>query len=122
MTHGGSALRTANRVQIVGFGSREEDLDDVGQTQWWSVGGPGPVSFQFTGDATDFTAYVYRSTRDPAQGSDNAVLADSAPITGDPSSGQVPIAVFDEPGVGFWQVDVTVLTGGSLTVAMTSHL
>lgn len=91
-------------------------LTATGATDWIKLA--GELVVQITGDATAVTATVQRSAVDPsADGS----TADPAPagddITGDPSSGIQPIAYL-EPGVAWWRVNVTALTGDHLRIAI----
>ena len=76
----------------------------------------GIVGVQLTGGATSVTAFVERSTEDPA-GTPNWAPADTNPIQGNPAAGIPPIA-YREPGAAWWSVRVTALTGTPLNVSV----
>lgn len=78
----------------------------------------GQVAVQITGTATAITAAIERSVVDPgADGSTGAWAPARAPITGNPSTG-IEVLAFYEPGVAWWRVRVTAMTGAAAAVAL----
>lgn len=71
------------------------------------------IVIQLSGTATSFTAIVERATNDPASASANWAPADSNPLSGNASTGIVPVR-FDEPVRGWWRLRVTAISGGNL--------
>ena len=92
----------------------DKDLTGAGSTEWIKFS--GGLSVQVTGVATAITGTVQRSTRDPAGGAPNIAVV--APLTGNPSTGIAP-EFFNEPGIAWWRVDVSALSGAGATVAIT---
>lgn len=72
------------------------------------------IVIQLSGTATSFTAIVERATLDPAVATPNWAPADSAPLSGNASTGIAPVR-YDEPVRGWWRLRVTALSGGNLT-------
>lgn len=108
-------VSTVTRLQRLGSYARTLDhtLNAAGVTDWVCLS--SNVSVQITGVATAITAIVERSTRNPAEAA-NPAPADE-PITGNPFEGMVP-SPYVEPGVAWWRVRVTDITGGEAVIAL----
>jgi hypothetical protein len=79
------------------------------------------IALQLDGVATAVTAQVQRSVRNPS-GADNAGGPAWAPVdvavSGNAATGIVPVK-YSEPGMAWWRVSVTALTGASVGVSLT---
>jgi len=95
----------------------EDDLESAGSTtpQRFSRVEDG-VIVQLSGTATAITAIVERSTRDPAVDA-NWAPVEADPITGDLTDG-IPPKRYWEPGIAFWRIRFTTMTGGSVQISM----
>jgi len=111
------ALRpAASNRQVV----TAQDIERTGTFQTgWTKFIDTQIAVQIDGDATSVTATVLRAGINPYQNPNTTTgaPADSSGITGDPSTG-IPPNLYTEPGVGWWAVDVTALSGGSINVTM----
>jgi hypothetical protein len=105
-----------NEVEETRRKNATETFTATGETDWVKL--YGELVVQLTGAATVVSAQVERSVVDPGE---DGSTADPAPagdaITGNPSTGIQP-AAYLEPGVGWWRVKVTALTGTPLRVAI----
>ena len=73
---------------------------------------------QLDGTATSVVAVVERSATDPAgQYGAHAAPADATGFTGDLTAGIAPNE-YVEPGVGWWRINVTTVTGGECTASL----
>lgn len=75
-----------------------------------------------SGTATAVVAIIERSAVDPNLGSLGAVTpiispADSAGFTGSLATG-IPPNIYSEPGIGWWRINVTSVTGGTCTATL----
>lgn len=97
-----------------------QTLTGVGATDWVRFVNTQIVA-QVSGVATAITAVVERSDINPAGPRDPGVThvapADTTGFTGDPATGVVP-NVYIEPGVGWWRINVTALTGASVNLSL----
>lgn len=74
------------------------------------------IAIQITGTATSVTAVVERATRGPTNTPNPAPVGDA--ITGNALSG-IPVATFYEPGVAWWRVRITAISGGIANISIT---
>lgn len=81
-------------------------FDSTGQTDWVKIS--GSLAVQFSGAGTSITYKVERSTVDPAGTANTVLMAASATVN--PSTGVVPL-FYTEPGVAWYRVNVTAITG-----------
>ena len=84
------------------------------------------ISLQVSGTASSFTLQVFRVDVSPGTSDYASVAANGAPIT--PLGGNSPVLTgaannynaqsFYEPGVGWWCVSVSSVTGGYINVSL----
>jgi hypothetical protein len=94
-----------------------QSLTANGDVSTW-VQCSGDIAIQLVGAATAVTAVVERSPVHPSEGAIAGPVS-TTPLTGNPSTG-MPVASFFEPGVAWWRVRLTALTGDALTVAVSA--
>ncbi|MBO9710676.1 MAG: hypothetical protein J7521_20940 [Caulobacter sp.] len=94
----------------------EEVLAAAGDTTSW-VGLHGQLAVQITGDASQITLQVERSTRRPTRTVEPNTAPAGEPISGDPSAG-IQTCAYTEPGIAWWRVRCVSIEGGSAVVAI----
>lgn len=101
----------------IGTVQTEKILSEApGATDWVRI--KDKLAVQITGTATDVTILVERSTRAPDDPAGlNTAVVDT--LTGNPATGLAP-AGFDEPGLAWWRARATGITGGEVTIAISS--
>lgn len=92
----------------------EQDLTSASSTD--AVELSDSLVVQITGAATSVTFVVERSTKNPALFTPNWAPAKD-PISGNPSTGMIPEG-FYEPGVAWWRVRITAMTGTTVKVCI----
>lgn len=111
---GGSVSASNNRqIQTVGASAAAPFATA------WTRFTIGDICAQISGSATAVVATVQRSDVNPsADGSlAQAAPADATGFTGDPATGIAP-NIYSEPGVGWWRVNVTTVTGGTVHASL----
>ncbi len=89
-------------------------LTAVGDVSDWVLC-QGDIAIQVTGTATAVSFIVERSTRNPSDTPNPAPVA-TDPVTGNPSTG-VNVLSYVEPGVAYWRVRITAMTGSNVDVS-----
>lgn len=87
------------------------------QTQWTRFANT-QIAVQLDGTATSVIALVLRSAINPFQNPGAlGAPADTGGFNGDVATGVAPL-LYVEPGIGWWCVNLTTVSGGSVNVSM----
>lgn len=108
-SYNGGALRTS------GYGAFA--AGETGAMPWTLFEGTN-VAVGLSGTATSVTAVIERSGRDPSGPSGaSSAPADTTGLTGNLATG-VPANIYEEPGVGWWRVNITASSGGTVLASL----
>lgn len=77
----------------------------------------GSIGVSVWGTATLCSVQVQRSATGPDDPLGVNFVPADIPITGNPSTGLTPV-IYTEPSFGWWRVNVTSITGGSLNTSI----